>query len=208
MPGRGCFKLRAMRTLYSVFTVCLGLGVCVLGAACERSPDPAQDFSGDGLLLAEKGAAMHGFSWVVDKQVAGMPRPGSARPLDQDLIFLQEQGIDVLVSLTETPVNPAALGTYGIEPMHLPVQDFHPPTQEQLDTYVEAVQKWMAEGRQVGTHCGAGMGRTGTFLAALFVMRGFDADGAIAEIRRLRPGSIETKAQEDAVREFAARHQK
>lgn len=151
------------------------------------------------------GSAMPGFSWVIEDRVAGMPRPGGRRALEQDLSFLQEQGVDVLVSLTETAIDPAALKAHGIEAMHLPVPDFQAPTQDQLDRYIAAVQAWTAEGRTVGTHCAAGLGRTGTFLAALLVARGRSADEAIAEVRRLRPGSIETQAQEEAVHEVERR---
>lgn len=170
-------------------------------AGCEVAPDGAVSY----LPGREAKAAMQGFSWVIDDQVAGMPLPGGARPLDQDLSFLRNQGIDVLVSLTEKPLDPEALGRAGIEPLHFPVPDYHAPTQEQLDQYVSAVQGFTSAGRRVGTHCHGGLGRTGTFLAALFVARGMDAEAAIAEVRRLRPGSIETDAQEQAVREFAAR---
>jgi atypical dual specificity phosphatase len=187
-------------------TLCLSALVSSgLFAACEVAPEGMTSFPGLG-FRGDHGA-MKGFSWVIDDQVAGMPRPGSARPLDQDLQFLRAQGVDVLVSLTETPTDPEALSSYGIEPLHIAVPDFHAPTQEQLDQYVNAVQGWTSAGRQVGTHCGAGLGRTGTFLASLFVARGMDADAAIAEIRRLRPGSIETDEQEQAVRDFAARQQ-
>ena len=132
-----------------------------------------------------------------------MPRPGARRPLREDLAFLASEGIDLLVSLTEQPVDAAALAAHGITGLHIPVPDFHAPTLEQLELYVATVEKWTDSGKQVGTHCGAGKGRTGTFLAALLVARGRDADAAIAEIRRLRPGSIETAAQETAVRQYA-----
>src|SRR5262249_40209056 len=102
-------------------------------------------------------------------------------------------------------LDPKALERYGIQALHIPVPDYHAPTQEQLALYVNAVQGWMSAGLPVATHCGAGLGRTGTFLAALFVAQGMDADAAIAEIRRLRPGSIETPEQEQAVRAFAER---
>jgi atypical dual specificity phosphatase len=47
------------------------------------------------------------------------------------------------------------------------------------------------------------MGRTGTILAAWLVSRGQGAGEAIALVRSLRPGSIETRAQEESVRRFA-----
>lgn len=184
--------------------------VGLLCISCQTAPDDDMgSLQGEAPMLVNKDQnAMYGFSWVINKQVAGMPRPGGARPLEQDLAYLNEQGLDVLVSLTETPINPQALQQHGIAGMHIPVQDFHAPTQEQLDQYVGSVQGWLAEGKQVGTHCAGGKGRTGTFLAALFVARGMGAEEAIAEIRKLRPGSIETKEQEEAVKEFAARQKK
>lgn len=173
----------------------------VLSAGCEVAQE-----GGTGAPMAPGAvASMKGFSWVIEEQVAAMPRPGVRRPLEEDLRFLRDQGVDVLVSLTETRVPVEALSQHGMEGLHIPVADFQAPTQEQLDTYVNAVQGWTGEGRQVGTHCAAGLGRTGTFLAALLVSRGMDADAAMAEVRRLRPGSIETDAQEAAVREFAKR---
>lgn len=58
----------------------------------------------------------------------------------------------------------------------------------------------------VAVHCMLGHGRTGTMLACYLVktqkMSGSDA---IREIRRLRPGSIETREQEQAVMEFHRR---
>jgi len=57
----------------------------------------------------------------------------------------------------------------------------------------------------VAVHCTAGLGRTGVVLACHLVTRGMSADNAIARIRRLRPGSIETDEQAIAVDEFARR---
>ncbi|MBK8258474.1 MAG: dual specificity protein phosphatase family protein [Polyangiaceae bacterium] len=186
-----------MRTLTSGVATCLVFAALSL-TACKTN------VSGWGDTTVDENA-MSGFSWVIDGQVAGMPRPGASRPLEQDLQFLQEQGVDVLVSLTEQPVDSKALAAHEMEGLHLPVADFHAPTQDQLDTYVSSVKKWTDEGRAVGTHCAAGLGRTGTFLAALFVSRGMNADEAIAAVRKLRPGSIETTAQENAVHKFAER---
>lgn len=58
----------------------------------------------------------------------------------------------------------------------------------------------------VGVHCALGFGRTGTMLACYLVKeRGLAAGDAVAEIRRLRPGSIETYEQEKAVFQFYQR---
>jgi protein-tyrosine phosphatase len=67
-----------------------------------------------------------------------------------------------------------------------------------------------ANERQMGVavHCGAGLGRTGVVLACYFVSKGLNAPNAIARVRRLRPGSVETEEQADAVAEFARRSNK
>jgi atypical dual specificity phosphatase len=57
----------------------------------------------------------------------------------------------------------------------------------------------------VAVHCGAGLGRTGAVLAAYFVARGMTANNAVGRVRRLRPGSIETDEQAEAVELYARR---
>jgi atypical dual specificity phosphatase len=146
--------------------------------------------------------SMPGFSWVIEGELAGMPRPGGVRALEEDLRFLSEQGIDVLVSLTETPTDPQAVADKGIELLHLPVVDFTAPTQQQLGEFVTAADQVIERGGRVGVHCAGGKGRTGTFLAVFFVARGMSAGEAIAEVRKLRPGSIETADQEQAVEQY------
>lgn len=55
-------------------------------------------------------------------------------------------------------------------------------------------------------HCMLGHGRTGTMLACyLAKVQKMSGGDAIQEIRRLRPGSIETWEQEQAVIQFCQR---
>ncbi len=145
------------------------------------------------------------FSWVVEGELAGMARPGSLQPLDDDLAALQNHGIVVLVSLTEVPTAAEDAARHGIEVVHLPVHDFTAPTQEQLFSFVHAAREARSASRPVGVHCAAGLGRTGTVLATFLVADGMSATDAIVEIRRLRPGSIETEDQEQAVHTFQSR---
>jgi atypical dual specificity phosphatase len=147
---------------------------------------------------------MTGFSFV-DELTAGMPQPGARAPLADDLGFLAGQGLALLVSLTVEPVPPEELAAFGLEGLHLPVVDMTPPTYEQQVAFVEEMLVRAELGEPVGVHCTAGLGRTGTMLATWFVAGGMDAETAMATIRSLRPGSIETDAQEQAVRTFAAR---
>ena len=143
-----------------------------------------------------------GFSWIVQGELAAMPLPGRDRPLEQDVAYLDQEGIRVLVSLTDDPPDGTALESRGIDQEHIPVQDFTPPTLEQMIEFVAVVETSVAADMPVGVHCTAGLGRSGTMAAAYLVAEGASAAEAIATVRQLRPGSIETTTQEDAVRRF------
>lgn len=146
---------------------------------------------------------MTGFSWVIDQELAGMPRPGRTGDLEADFSFLERSGIELLVSLTETPPSPEVAADHGIELVHLPVRDFTAPTIAQLRSFLRRAPHVIARGGAVGVHCGAGKGRTGTFLAAYLIGQGTTPARAMARIRELRPGSIETPEQERVLVEFA-----
>lgn len=147
---------------------------------------------------------MDGFSWVVNQTLAGMPQPGARGSLDKDLEFLAEQHVDLLVSLTEDGTDPVAAAPHGITVLHLPVRDFTAPSLDQLVEFNAAADAAIASGKTIGVHCGAGLGRTGTFLSSFFVTEGMTADEAIAHVRELRPGSIETATQVQAIHDYAA----
>ncbi len=130
-----------------------------------------------------------------------MARPESA----EEFAWLRAQGIQVLLSLTESPPDEREVSDAGLLLYHVPVPDMTAPTQEELDRCVSAIRRGKETGMGVAVHCGAGAGRTGVVLACYFVEQGDVAETAIQKIRKLRPGSIETDEQLDAVREFARR---
>jgi atypical dual specificity phosphatase len=143
----------------------------------------------------------NGFTWVDKPHLAAMARPSDA----DDLVWLRRQGIELLISLTEDPPRRDWVNDAGLLVMHVPVEDMEAPTQGQLDRCVSAIERANGQGMGVAVHCGAGLGRTGVILAAYFVAKGVSAQNAIGKVRRLRPGSIETDEQADAVVEFARR---
>src|SRR5205085_3036220 len=93
----------------------------------------------------------------------------------------------------------------GLLVLHVPVEDMEAPTQAQLDHCVSAIRRARAQGLGVAVHCAAGLGRTGSVLAAYFVAQGFTAEAAITRVRDLRPGSVETESQEEAIELVARR---
>lgn len=182
--------------------------VLVLTQACsDTAVDSAPDSEVGGQSIRhertenseEVAVEMQGFSWLVEGELAAMPLPGRQRALIEDVSFLEEVGIQRLVSLTEEPPTAAVFEAAGIGQEHLPVKDFTPPTLEQMVVFVDLVTKSVEQGEPVGVHCTAGLGRSGTMAATYFVANGLSAEQAINTVRQLRPGSIETEAQEAAV---------
>ncbi|MBA4064713.1 MAG: protein phosphatase [Isosphaera sp.] len=142
-----------------------------------------------------------GFSWVDPPRLAALARPGSA----DDLAWLRRHGVEVLVSLTEDPVPRRWVDDAGLMAVNVPVPDMAAPSDRQLEHLTDTIRRANRAGMGVAVHCGAGLGRTGTVLAAYLVAGGLGAKEAVARVRELRPGSVETAEQERAVERFAAR---
>ena len=140
------------------------------------------------------------FTWVIPGVLAAMAKPDNPRTV---LEFFKDEGIGAIVTLMERPLNKALIEEFGFEYHHIPISDFSAPSADQISEFVEAVEDARRSGQKIVVHCLAGQGRTGTMLACYLVSQGRSSTEAIGEIRELRPGSIETNAQERAVYQYA-----
>ncbi|NOK61213.1 MAG: hypothetical protein GFH27_549307n196 [Chloroflexi bacterium AL-W] len=127
-------------------------------------------------------------SWIEPDLLAA-----SGIPLDaKDMHSLYQQGIRVLLSLTEQPlftqreITPALLTDLDMAYFHVPVPDQHPPTSDQAHAISQIVAQATAKKRPLLIHCHAGVGRTGTILHLYYLERGYTFEEAKAQIRRTR----------------------
>ena len=127
-----------------------------------------------------------------------------AYPRSHDVANLQRRGIRYLVNLDERAHSAALLAQYGLTECHLPVPDFHAPSQDQLAIAVSTVVSAVAAGERAAIHCAAGLGRSGTVAACYLVDLGREWIAAIESMRAVRPGAIETRGQVAAVAAYAA----
>lgn len=136
------------------------------------------------------------FSWVIEDGLAGSGMPMTY----SQLIWLIRNGIKAIVTIREVPLPSKWLANKAIDYFHLKVEDYGAPSLSGMDTTVNYVKEHLNDGKPVMVHCAAGRGRTGTILAAYFLKNfNLTAEQAIKKIRDLRPGSIQSLAQEKAI---------
>ena len=146
-----------------------------------------------------------GFSWLVQGQIAGTPLPGVVHGMDHDLAALRHMGITVLITLTESDLPQAALQRHGLANVHLPIHDHEPPSLGQIQMLLKRMELLLAKGEVLAVHGLAGLGRTGTVLAAWWVREGLTATESLRRVRLLEPRYVQSAAQEAFLQSYEDR---
>jgi len=150
-----------------------------------------------------------GMTSAPGRRLAGGRRRELARDLSS---FRTRHDASLVVCLLE-PYEEVSLGLEALDVtarhadldlVRLPIRDGQVPRDpDAVAEVVRAIADAAREGRTTIVHCRGGMGRTGTVVACCLVAEGRSPEDAIAEVRRARPGTVETGMQEAWIRSFA-----
>lgn len=145
------------------------------------------------------------FSWVIDNKLAGSGTPMTS----EQYKWLIKNNIKSIVTVREFPLPQKWLVDNEKETIindykFVYVKDYGVPSLEVLDNIVDYINiKITKEEKPLVVHCAAGKGRTGTILAAYLLKQdNISSQDAIKKIRSLRPGSIQSKIQEEILHEY------
>lgn len=152
--------------------------------------------------------------WAIPGVLAGMPMPyvhldrrmaggGKLTEFDDELPLLWSVGVRSVVSLLNIPSDASVYESAGFAFLCLPVSDGGAPTIEQADEFVRFVTTQRAAQRPVAVHCEAGLGRTGTLLAAYLIAEGESAARAIERVRAVESSAVESNGQILFLEQFA-----
>ena len=154
----------------------------------------------ENAVAASRGPS--GFSWLVPGRLAGTPWPGVVHDMDADLKALSRCGVTMLITLTEKDFPQDALARHGLRNFHLPVYDHEPPTVAQIQMLLARMSAALRRGEVLAVHCLAGLGRTGTVLAAWLVREGLTAEEALRRVRLIDAQYVQSASQEALLHEY------
>lgn len=134
------------------------------------------------------------------------PMPGRGGQFDADMLTLLQWSPDLVLTMTTAAELaaknatdlPIRLAEAGTEWLHLPIEDFGAPHGETAQYWPSAAKRAheiLDNGGKVLAHCMGGQGRSGMAILRLMVERNISPLEALQRIRAVRPGAVETDAQ-------------
>jgi protein-tyrosine phosphatase len=137
--------------------------------------------------------------WITPELALG-PAPSKDR-----IRLLAKAGIGSVLDVRgEASDDEAEVAKYGLHFLHLPVDDFRAPSQEQLRAAADWTLVEFAAGRKVYLHCRSGIGRSPCVACGVLMAIGYSLSDAYTAVRRERPWATLSESQKAALEEFAA----
>lgn len=157
-------------------------------------------------IPAGEGLGSVGITFCPGKRQTGAISGAWHRDLDLDLGAAESWGAAAVVSLVtwqeliqlQVPQLGEAVRDRYMTWLHLPIADVSVPSSEfekHWPGVVETLRAILRGGFNVLFHCKGGLGRAGMVASLLLIEMGWRPAEAVAEVRRVRPGAIETEAQ-------------
>lgn len=171
----------------------------------DESVIPAKPLPKAAMAGARSQSGPRGFLWLKKGKLAGTPVPGVYFDMEYDLKALQRVGITTLITLTETALDNTKLAPFGIRSIWEPIPDMEAPTVEQGVRICRLIETLLAQGEAIAVHCRAGLGRTGTILAAHLIWEGRGSLSALEYVRRIEPRWVQSEAQVRFLEAFSNR---
>ena len=171
-------------------------------AAVSATALNTADDAADAPPCAPASRGPNGFAWLVPGRLAGTPMPGVVNAIGHDLALLRRCGITTLITLTENDLPQEPLAQHGLKNLHLPIRDREPPTVAQIQMLLKRMEMLLNKGEVLAVHCLAGIGRTGTVLAAWLVREGLTASEALRRVRLIDHQYVQSTEQESFLQAY------
>jgi protein-tyrosine phosphatase len=132
--------------------------------------------------------------WVT-KQLAIVPRPRGGEWLDDEMLALRKAGVDIVVSMLEKSEaaevgleqEAAAAERAGVEFVNFPITDRSVPSNVQrFENFLSYLEQQLIDGKRVGVHCRACIGRAPVTIASLLIRSGIAPRSAWTNIEAAR----------------------
>lgn len=149
-----------------------------------------------------------GITFCPGKKGESFTGPDWNRDLQADLDVIVDWGARTVITLLEdhefemlgVPALGAAITARRLSWCHLPIPDGAAPQVGFDEAWTPKRSEFadaLRHGRRLLVHCRGGLGRAGTVACLLLMDQGMGWREAMAMVRSVRPGAVETRVQED-----------